>query len=244
MVSQTDVGTVHSGRLATPTAMTAVSATVTPIDRVRWGPIWAGLFTALSTLALLGVLGLAVGFSSYDAGDNIRAFGVGAGWWAAISALVAFFVGGMISARTAAVPGRGEGVLQGAMVWIVAIPLLMYLASAMVSATVRSANAAANTAAQASVAASNTEPGQRAAQQGEQAVNNMQNQAQQATEQVRQAVNPQNAERAAGNAAGGAWWTLLSMVLGLAAAAGGGAVGARKSRLHHHDRTTDSVTAS
>lgn len=231
MVSHTESPVVTSdrGMVAPRPTTTAIATTVTPIDRVRWGPIWAGLFTALSTLAVLSVLGLAIGFSSYDANDNIRAFGVGAGWWTALSALLAFFVGGMISARTAAVPGRSEGVLQGSMVWIVAIPLLMYMVSAMVGAVARTTGSVAETASQASVAASNTQAGQQAANQGQQAAKDVQNQANQAVEQVRQAVTPQRAEQAAGTAARGAWWTLLSMLLGLTAAAVGGAVGARKS---------------
>jgi len=143
------------------------------------------------------VLGVAIGASSYDAGDNVRAFGVGAGWWAAVSALIDFFVGGFMSARTAAVPGRSEGLLQGSMVWVVAIPLLMYLVSAMISSAVRTTGAVANTAAQTSAAAANTSAGERMANQAEQVANNVGNQVQQGAESVRQSVNPQNAERAA-----------------------------------------------
>ncbi|QOV91693.1 hypothetical protein [Humisphaera borealis] len=248
MVSHTESPVVTSDRglVAARTGTTAIATTVTPIDRVRWGPIWAGLFTALSTLALLSVLGLAIGFSSYDANDSIRAFGVGAGWWTAISALIAFFVGGMISARTAAVPGRSEGILQGAMVWIVAIPLLMYMVSAMVGAAARTTGAVADTAAQASVAASNTQAGQQAANQGQQAAGQLQNQAQQTVDQVRQAVTPQRVEQAANRAAGGAWWTLLSMVLGLTAAAVGGVMGARTSAhlAEHHRQHVGVVPAA
>jgi hypothetical protein len=248
MVSHTDTPAITSDRgiVAGRPTTTAIATTVTPIDRVRWGPIWAGLFTALSTLAILSVLGLAIGFSSYDANDNIRAFGVGAGWWTAISALLAFFVGGMVSARTAAVPGRSEGILQGAMVWIVAIPLLMYMVSAMVGAAARTTGAVADTASQASIAASNTPAGQQAASQGQQAAGELQNQAKQTAEQVRQAVTPQRVEQAADRAASGAWWTLVSMLLGLTAAAVGGAIGARKSAhlAEHHRHHTEAVPAS
>src|SRR5687768_5733380 len=45
----------------------------TPTDRVRWGPILAGTFAALTTLAILSTLGAAIGFSSYDRGqDDVR----------------------------------------------------------------------------------------------------------------------------------------------------------------------------
>ena len=58
-------------------------------DLVRWGPVIAGLFAALATLASLTVLGLAIGLSSYTAGDQASSFGIGAGIWGAISALIA-----------------------------------------------------------------------------------------------------------------------------------------------------------
>src|SRR5688500_14685733 len=130
-----------------PDRVTAAAVNVTPTDRVRWGPIIAGLFTALSVLALLGTLGLAIGFSSYDANDRLRNFGIGAGVWGAISALLAFFLGGMIDARTAAVAGRNNGALQGAMVWVVAIPLLIYAVSGLVGSAARTAASTADRAA-------------------------------------------------------------------------------------------------
>ena len=47
----------------------------TPTDRVRWGPILAGTFSALTTLAILSTLGAAIGLSSYDRGqDDVRNF--------------------------------------------------------------------------------------------------------------------------------------------------------------------------
>ncbi len=77
-------------------ADTEVDATIvaTPTDRVRWGAIFAGLFAALAVLIVLGVLGLAIGLSSYNAGQPAANFGVGAGIWGAISALIAFAIGG------------------------------------------------------------------------------------------------------------------------------------------------------
>src|SRR3954449_13459712 len=37
-------------------------------DRVRWGPILAGFLTALTSLLVLNLLGLAVGFTTVNAG--------------------------------------------------------------------------------------------------------------------------------------------------------------------------------
>src|SRR3954447_6172797 len=96
-------------------------------DRVRWGAILAGLVTALSTLVLLSILGLAIGLTTYETGDQLSNFGIGAGIWGAISTIVAFILGGWVAAHSAGVRGRSNALLNGAMVWAVAIPLIMYL---------------------------------------------------------------------------------------------------------------------
>jgi hypothetical protein len=44
-----------------------------PTDRVRWGPILAGTFAALTALAVLSTLGTAIGLSAYDPARTIRA---------------------------------------------------------------------------------------------------------------------------------------------------------------------------
>jgi len=129
------------------------AAIATPTDRVRWGPIIAGLFAALSTLAVLTVLGVAVAGSTYDPGDSARAFGIGAGIWSTISALIAFFIGGWLASRSAAVRSEGSGLLNGAMVWVVAIPLMLYMIMGGVGSLFHAAGSAAATGAQ---VASNT----------------------------------------------------------------------------------------
>src|SRR3954467_6992189 len=121
---------------------------VSPTDRIRWGPIIAGLFAALKTLAVMAVLGVAVAGSTYDPGDSARAFGIGAGVWSAVSALLAFFVGGWLASRTAAVRGD-TGVLNGTMVWVVAIPLMLYMIMGGVGALFRTTAGAVNTGVQA-----------------------------------------------------------------------------------------------
>jgi hypothetical protein len=122
-------------------------------DLVRWGPVIAGLFAALATLATLTVLGLAIGLSAYDPGDPGSSFGIGAGIWGAISALISFFVGGWMAGRSSALRGTKSGILNGAMVWFVAIPLLLYLLGSGIGAVVRTAGNVAGSAAQAAGAA-------------------------------------------------------------------------------------------
>ncbi len=103
---------------------------IAPRDRVRWGPIWAGLLTAL-TLFLLGSL-LAIAIGAASAGGNAQnADDAGriTGLAIPIIAALAFGFGGAVAAKTAAVRGRGNGLLNGFLVWALAIPLILLLAA-------------------------------------------------------------------------------------------------------------------
>ncbi|CAN5651256.1 hypothetical protein BH10CHL1_BH10CHL1_26610 [soil metagenome] len=208
-------------------------------DRVRWGAILAGLFAALTTLVVMSVLGLAIGLSSYDAGDPLGNFGLGAGIWGIISALLAFLIGGWVAASTAGARGRGNGILNGSMVWVVAIPLILYMlgsglgsllgTAGNVAATGVSAVApAAAAAAPAAGTAAAQTPGAQATVQeaGQGAVDAVQATASALGDQV----NPQNAERVASAAGKTAWGTLAGLVVGLIASAIGGLLGARPVR--------------
>lgn len=220
----------HAHAHVTPTGRTEhtevnVDTQVTrAIDRVRWGPILAGLFAALSALALLGVLGMAVGLTAYDPGDPGRNFGIGAGIWGAISALLAFFIGGWLAARSAAVRGHHNGLLNGAMVWAVAIPLLIYLIAGGVTAIANTATNAAGVAANA--ASSSQQAGNAVDRVVAMSVNDPRANA--AAQQQDPAAQQRTRDEALRTARRSAWGTLVSLCLGLAAAAAGGWVGARE----------------
>jgi hypothetical protein len=98
-------------------------------DRVRWGPIWAGLITALATFLLLTVAAVAIGAQAVDSGAEGEAAGMAGGIVGAIIALLAFFIGGFVAARTAGVIGRGYGALNGFLVWALGVVLIVVLAA-------------------------------------------------------------------------------------------------------------------
>ena len=212
------------------------TAVATPTDRVRWGPIIAGLFAALSTLAVLTVLGIAVAGSAYDPGDSARAFGIGAGIWSAVSALIAFFIGGWLASRSAAVRSEGSGVLNGAMVWVVAIPLMLYVIMGGVGSLFHAAGSAVAAGAQAAGSTAGNMSRQDIQDQAQTASAKIQATTQQVANQAQQ---PENQREAARATAKGAWGTLVSLLLGLAAAAFGGYVGSGMRRPHHLDATND-----
>jgi hypothetical protein len=104
-------------------------------DRVRWGPVWAGFFTALTSLVLLSLLGAAIGLAALDvqnaASQNNLPSGTStaAAVWGALSGLVAFFLGGFVAGRTAAVFDRKWGAWNGALVFLMGLPVTLLLAS-------------------------------------------------------------------------------------------------------------------
>jgi hypothetical protein len=184
-----------------------------PIDRVRWSAIIAGLFAALSTLILVSLLGIAIGFSIYNPSNPARNFGVSAGLWGAISALIAFGVGGLVAARTAAVPGRANGALNGAMVWVVTIPLLLYLLGSGISGLVTIASGTVATGAQVAAPFVGQPANAPALEATAQALANQ--------------GTPEGGANIITAASTAAWGTLLSLLLGLGAAVLGGLIGAR-----------------
>jgi hypothetical protein len=104
-------------------------------DRVRMAPILAGMAAALTTLLLMSLLGLAVGLTVVNAGTaaaegNVPdGLGRTAAMWGALSAVLAFLLGGWVAGRSAAVFDRQWGALNGALVFMVAIPVILWLAS-------------------------------------------------------------------------------------------------------------------
>ncbi|CAA9554346.1 MAG: hypothetical protein AVDCRST_MAG88-990 [uncultured Thermomicrobiales bacterium] len=185
-------------------------------DRVRWGPILAGLVTALTTLLALSLLGLAIGLTSVNAGEAVannsapRGIGLGAGIWGAISAILAFLLGGWVAGRTAAVFNKGWGALNGMLVFLVAVPFTLWLVGQGLGALVGSLGNLAQ--------ALNIDPN---------AVRDTAQQAGQQAGQQAQQVTPEQAAEAARRARNTAWATLLSIGLGLGAATLGGLLGTR-----------------
>lgn len=107
---------------------------VNPRDRIRWGPIFGGLLSALTVFVALSITGAAIGATTLNANGNVPPttgdrIGAAAGIWTAASALIAFFIGGWIAAKNAAVGGEGTGWINGVMVFLAALPLIIWLTS-------------------------------------------------------------------------------------------------------------------
>jgi hypothetical protein len=107
---------------------TIVSENRLPVrNRVQWGPIVAGVLAAIVVFLLLTILGFALGASVLDPANTAGEIGTWAAIWGAISAIVAFFIGGWIAARTAAVDGAFAGTINGLMVGAAGLLFIIWL---------------------------------------------------------------------------------------------------------------------
>lgn len=180
-------------------------------DRIRWGPVFAGIVTAITTLLLLGLLGLAWGLTVADptaaarAGGAPRGAGTGAAIWSAISAIIAFFLGGYVAGWSAAAFGRKWGALNGGMVFMAGVPFMLWLAVSGLGSVLGGIGSALAVTPGTIAAVPNTLGG---------------------------AAQGANAARAAADAASAAstaaWWTFFGLVIALVSAAVGGMVGTRR----------------
>lgn len=129
--------------------------------RVRWGGVSSGVGIVLGTLLLLTALGLAIGITAV--GDprtatdtTASSLGIGAGIWAGLTLLIAYFAGGLVSTRVTDRPDRGGALIHGALVWTLASVFLLWIISQGISFGVSSLFGAFGGLARATTAATAT----------------------------------------------------------------------------------------
>ncbi len=185
-------------------------------NRVQFGPILAGVLTAIATLLILTVLGLAIGSSALEPREVGDGIGTAAAIWGIASALVAFFLGGWVAAKTAAVAGAGSGLINGVMVGAAILVIILWLTGSGVSAIVGTIGS--NLGDITSLVTEEAGGTDQAAQEAESV---------QADAEAQVAEIDPNA--AFDTVKNGAWGTLAGLVLPLVAAGAGGLLG-------HNDR--------
>lgn len=84
-------------------------------DRIRWGPVWAGIVTSVGIYIFL-LLAL-IATDIVELGDPVGDDAVASG----IAALIAFFVGGVTTGATAMWQGVDDGILHGIVMWFAAM---------------------------------------------------------------------------------------------------------------------------
>ncbi|HEY9669721.1 MAG TPA: hypothetical protein V6C91_23105 [Coleofasciculaceae cyanobacterium] len=178
-------------------------------DRVRWGPIFAGIAISIATQLLLSALGAGIGLSAGAAGSDAGDVGVGVGIWAIISLLISLFIGSWVMGRTCGPMNNKTALLNGAILWATTLAISSWLLASGISGTFGAV--AANSG---EILNQVQEPG------GVNLPNRV------------PTVDPARAENLAANAAKAAWSFLIGSLLGLAASLIGASVGARKPRVH------------
>lgn len=92
-------------------------------DRVRWGPVWAGLIVAVPTFLLLQLATLALGWWEVGPGGT----GDSADWFSGINGLLALFLGGLTAGASALWRGFSDGLLHGILVWALSVVSIVFL---------------------------------------------------------------------------------------------------------------------
>ena len=100
--------------------------------RVRWGGVTSGFVVALGTMLLMTALGLAIGITAIGdprgaTDDMATGMGIGAGIWAALTLLIAYFLGSMVATRVTNRPDRGGALIHGALVWTLTSVFLLWM---------------------------------------------------------------------------------------------------------------------
>jgi hypothetical protein len=96
---------------------------------VSWSGIWVGTLAALAVGLIIGLIGTAAGaheVSRYVDWKKVRLTGL---VFSVAGAFFAFVVGGWVAARIAGITRSETAVLHGAIVWLLALPLLLVFAA-------------------------------------------------------------------------------------------------------------------
>lgn len=111
---------------------TGVHAVYDPIrdrDRnvVRWGGLLAGMAAGLGTQIILGLLGVAIGFSTTPMGAGMAGLTTGTAIWFGVQSIIAFFIAGWVASQTSRPLSRLSGLNTGFLTWAVTTVVSLWL---------------------------------------------------------------------------------------------------------------------
>lgn len=188
-------------------------------DRVRWGPIFAGLAVTLSAYLIFLALGAAIGATNIAGSgaprSNLDNVGSAIGTWSIISLFLSLLIGGWVTSRACGPVNRNTALLNGAILWATTLALSAWLVANGVSGAF-------------GLVASNAGE---IVNQVQQSGTRLPNPADVPTPSAQQTRD------AAGDLARGGWSFVFGSLLGLAASLIGSTIGNRSPR-----RTTEVIT--
>lgn len=99
------------------------------LHHVSWGAIFLGLVIAIGVQVLLGLLGIAIGFSAFDADDpsGAGAWGIGTSLYAIAVQIISLFLGGYIASRLSPARTGQSAMMHGASIWALATIVMVWL---------------------------------------------------------------------------------------------------------------------
>lgn len=178
-------------------------------DRVRWGPIFAGIVVSITAQLMLSALGASIGLTAGATGAGAGAVSLGVGIWAIVSLFIALFLGSYVMASACGPMNNKTALLNAVILWSTTLAISAWLLASGVSGTfgVIASNSG-------EVLSQVQQPGGLTLPDAGDVPN----------------VSTEAAQTAAANAARGAWSFLFGSLLGLVAAMIGATVGSRKPR--------------
>ena len=98
---------------------------------INWSAIWVGALAALAVALIVSLIGAAVGAHQLGPGGKVLKWsdvGMGALIFGVVGAFASFVVGGWIAGKINGYRHAETDMLHGAIVWLVAVPMLVALA--------------------------------------------------------------------------------------------------------------------
>lgn len=196
-----------------------------PLARLSWGGIFIGMFSTLAIAALLLSLGAAIGLTSLDpaAGGGWFPGSVGSGIWAALSFIIATFLGAMIGSRASRLYYQSDALAEGFVVWAFSMLVTVVFATFFFAFVLQTTTMAATNALQAAAAAAQA-GGQVLPQEQIQALQQQAMAALPGAAQA-QAAGEEAATTATNVSAAAAWWFFITSLLSAVAGIVGGLTG-------------------
>jgi hypothetical protein len=98
------------------------------LQQLKWGPIWAGVFTSLGVFFLLSLAAIATGLQAAPGAPD-QDLGVIAVIATSAIAIGSFFLGGFVSSWSAGLADPGRALLNGFLVWTLWLAIVIVLAA-------------------------------------------------------------------------------------------------------------------
>lgn len=122
-------------RIERTDAAYATTAQYAAFRRIRWGAIFAGALIAVAVSFALNLLGLGIGLGSINPTTEARPFsGLGTGTliWYIIANLIALFAGGYVAGRMSGFPKKSTAGLHGLLSWALFTFLSLFILNSAV----------------------------------------------------------------------------------------------------------------